>query len=114
MSVLYNIEATEEIQNGNLFTKYQGRAVDPRTSEQSGFEVPTPELFWGWILFWDRELSSVVVSPNAMMGQLCTHTFVYYNYSAYRMSFLLISANKYLGQTNLVCSFNISSIFRCG
>ena len=31
----------------------QGRAVDPRTPEHSGVEVPTPELFWGWILFWD-------------------------------------------------------------
>ena len=31
----------------------QGRAVDPRTPEHSGVEVSTPELFWGWILFWD-------------------------------------------------------------
>ena len=31
----------------------QGRAVNPRTPEHSGVEVPTPELFWGWILFWD-------------------------------------------------------------
>ena len=33
--------------------KYQGRAVDPRTPEHSGFEVPTPEMFCGWILFRD-------------------------------------------------------------
>ena len=66
----------------------QGRAVDPRTTEHSGVEVPTPELFWGWILFWDWELCSGVVSPYAMRGQLCTHTFVSYNYSANHMSFL--------------------------
>ena len=31
----------------------QGRAVNPRAPEHSGVEGPTPELFWGWILFWD-------------------------------------------------------------
>ena len=66
----------------------QGRAVDPRTPEHSGVEVPTPELFWGWILFWDWELSSGVVSPNAMRGQLCINIFVSYNYLANHMSFL--------------------------
>ena len=35
------------------YTARQGRAVDPRKPEHSGVEVPTPELFWGWILFWD-------------------------------------------------------------
>ena len=32
---------------------HQGRAVNPRTPEHSGVDVPTPELFWGWILFCD-------------------------------------------------------------
>ena len=40
---------------GNYFipVTQQGRAVDPRTPEHSGVEFSTPELFWGWILFWD-------------------------------------------------------------
>ena len=43
-----------EIQDFNtLKIKSQGRAVDPQTPEHSGVEVSTPELFWGWILFWD-------------------------------------------------------------
>ena len=32
-----------------IYDLYQGRAVDPRTPEHSGVEVPTLELFWGWI-----------------------------------------------------------------
>ena len=69
-------------------TAQQGRAVDPRTPEHSGVEVPTPKLFWGWILFWDCELSSGVVSPYAMRGQLSTQIFVFDNFSANHTSFL--------------------------
>ena len=68
-------------------TIIQGRAVDPRTSEHFGV-VPTPELFWGWILFWDGELNLGAVSPYAMRGQLSTHLFVSYNDSANHVSFL--------------------------
>ena len=48
----------------------QGRAVDPRTPEHSGVEFPTQELFWGWILFLDWELSLGAVSPYVIRGQL--------------------------------------------
>ena len=70
------------IYKSNKQRSQQGRAVNPRTPEHSGVEVPTPELFWGWTLFWDWELSSGVVSPNAMRGQLCINIFVSYNYSS--------------------------------
>ena len=41
------------IKRVTTYPQMQGRAVDPRTPEHSGVEVSTPELFWGWILFWD-------------------------------------------------------------
>ena len=66
----------------------QGRAVDTQTPEHSGVGVSTPELFWGWIVIWDCELSSGVVSPYAMRGQLCINIFVSYNYLANHISFL--------------------------
>ena len=53
---------------------------------------PNPRTVLGLDLFWDWELSSGVVSPYTMRGQLCINTFVSYKYSTNHMSFLFITS----------------------